>query len=70
MATTYTSKLVTIKDTLFQALPVNVNKVPNTINNLVRVLELMLTLSIPPTPTHILATIIPLKVTTLGGGLD
>ena len=44
-ATTYASKLATTKDAPSQApLPVNVDKILDTINNLVRVLELALTL--------------------------
>ena len=52
--------------------PYNVEKILDTINNLVRVLELTLTLNLspalpPPTPP---ATVILPKATTLGSGLD
>jgi len=53
--------------------PYNVEKVLNTINNLMRVLELTLTLSIPPTippPAPAPAAVILPKATMLGSGLD
>jgi hypothetical protein len=53
--------------------PYNVEKVLDTINNLMRVLELMLTLSIPPTippPAPTPAAVILPKATMLGSGLD
>jgi hypothetical protein len=52
--------------------PYNVEKILDTINNLVRVLELTLMLSlspVPPPPTPPATVILP-KVTTLGSGLD
>ena len=54
--------------------PYNIEKILNTINNLVRVLELMLMLNLspvplPPTPPPTMTVILP-KVTTLGSGLD
>jgi hypothetical protein len=60
-----------MKDALSQAPSVTVNKILNTINNLVRVLELVLTLPIiasPSSPT--IATVTLPKVTTLRSGLD
>jgi hypothetical protein len=52
--------------------PYNVEKILDTINNLVRVLELTLTLNLspaPPPPTPPATVILP-KATTLGSGLD
>jgi hypothetical protein len=64
-----TSSMLGIRD--LQA-PYNVEKILDTINNLVRVLELTLMLNLspaPPPPTPPATVILP-KVTMLGSGLD
>jgi hypothetical protein len=72
MATTLSSPPLQLPGLRDHQATLNVEKILDTINNLVRILELTLTINLvpspsPPTPP---ATVIPPKVTMLGGGLD
>jgi len=72
MATTLSSPPLQLPGLRDHQATLNVNKILDTINNLVRILELTLTINLapPPSPPAPPATVILPKATTLGSGLD
>ena len=71
IANSHASKIGNMRDVPSQApSPFNVRKILNTINNLVRVLELVLTLSALQPPITPPAIVVLPKVTTLRSGLN
>jgi hypothetical protein len=72
MAATLSSPLLQLPGLRDHQATLNVEKILDTINNLVRILELTLTINLapPPSPPTPPATVILPKATTLGSGLD